>query len=206
MNDPTPPNDPDEPTAPPSPPDPAENPLAEAEPPLHRQPWIRFAVAFSVIVTTLELLYHGIALESMAFYTFLSGLAQATGFVLEPFYERVSVTGARVSTNQFVVTVDYGCDGLQVCTLLTSAVLAFPSTWKQKFIGIVAGNLWLQCWNVLRIVTLVVIGGIERSWFHPTHVYIWPTILIALCLATWMTWARWTMPDDDGDPELQPAA
>jgi exosortase H (IPTLxxWG-CTERM-specific) len=165
--------------------------------PWHREPWARFALAFGILVSLFEVLYHGVVLDSDAFGLFVRGLAHATAAVLDPFYERVSVLHARVATNKFVVTVDDGCDGLQVCTLLSAAVLAFPSTWSQKLVGIVAGNIWLQGWNVVRIATLVVVGGIEREWFHPTHVYIWPTLLIALCLATWMAWARWTMRDDE---------
>ncbi len=188
MSESTPPSHPDEP---------GTARFEDDELPWHRQPWARFAIGFSIMVSVFELAYQGLILESDLFASFVRGLAQATGAVLEPFYERVTVKHARVSTNHFVVTVDDGCDGLQVCTLLSAAVLAFPSTWKQKFVGIVVGNLWLQSWNVVRIATLVIVGGIERTWFHPTHVYIWPTLLIALCLVTWMAWARWTMRDDD---------
>ena len=76
-------------------------------------------------------------------------------------------------------------------------MLAFPAPWKFKLAGIVLGNLWMQAWNVARISTLVVIGGIHRPAFEPTHVYIWPTILIAICLGSWMLWARWVMSHDD---------
>lgn len=187
-------------TTPPKPPD--HSGIEEASPeyeeiPWYRQPWIRFAVSFGVLVSGLEVLYHGVALESDAFNAFVKALARATGSVLEPFYERVNVLHARVATNKFVVTVDDGCDGLQVCTLLTAAIVAFPSTWKQKLVGVIAGNLWLQLWNVVRIATLVVVGGFDRDWFHPTHVYIWPTLLIAICLGTWLAWANWTLRDDE---------
>jgi len=165
--------------------------------PWYREPWAQFAIGFGLLISLFEFLYHGVVLDTDLFAQFVRGLAQATGAVLEPFYERVSVTHARVATNKFVVTVDDGCDGLQVGTLLTAAVLSFPATWRQKLVGVVIGNIWLQVWNVTRIATLVVVGGIERSWFHPTHVYIWPTLLIAICLGTWMAWARWTMHDDE---------
>ena len=185
-------------------------PNAAAEPsddePFYRQPWARFAIGFSVIVMLSEVLYQGVILESDLFQSFVRGLAEASAAILTPFYEKVSVLSARVATNKFVVTVDKGCDGLQVCTLLTSAILAVPSTWKQKWVGIIVGNLWLQTWNVIRIASLVVVGGIDRDWFHPTHVYIWPTLLIALCLATWVAWARWTMPDDTEPDRAEPAA
>ena len=188
----------------PNPPDEQEpRPPRGAAAPWYRQPWLHFSVGFGVLVTALEVVYHGFILESDAFLHLTRGLAQATGALLEPFYEHVNVLHARVATNKFVVTVDDGCDGLQVCTLLTAAVIAFPSTWRQKLVGVILGNLWLQFWNVLRITTLVVIGGIDRDWFHPTHVYIWPTLLIAICLSTWLAWANWTMRDDDLDEQLE---
>jgi len=187
-------------TTPPEPNDQAESAPADSAGdalPWYRESWVGFAAGFSICVTVFEVAYYGVVLDSDAFQVFMKALAQATGAVLEPFYERVSVVSSRVATNKFVVNVDEGCDGLQVGTLLTAAILAFPSTWRQKLIGVIAGNLWLQSWNVIRIATLVAIGGIERSWFYPTHEYIWPTLLIALCLATWMWWARWTLSNDE---------
>ena len=183
---------------------PADDAAARDEEPLYRQPWLRFAVSFAVLVSLFELAYHTLALESALFYDFTSALAHIAGTLLVPFYERVTLTGSRVATNEFVVTVNYGCDGLQVCTLLTAAILAFPAPFGRKLVGIVAGNLWLQTWNVARIASLVVVGGIDDDWFEPVHVYVWPTILVAVCLATWMAWARWILRDDD--PEPAPAA
>jgi len=181
---------------PPQPPERHDEPVGDEALAWYRQPWIRFSLGFAVLVSALEVLYHGYALESDTFNAFLKVLARATGALLEPFYERVNVLHARVATNQFVVTVDDGCDGLQVCTLLTAAIVAFPSSWKQKLIGVVLGNLWLQGWNVIRIATLVVIGGMNRDWFHPAHVYVWPTLLIAICLGTWLAWANWILRDE----------
>jgi len=165
--------------------------------PLYAQPWVRFAVAFALLISIFEVIYHAVALESAAFYKLTHTLAQAAGVVLEPFYDRVTVSSARVSTNKFVVTVDYGCDGIQVCTLLMAAVLAFPSTVMQKVVGVVGGVLWLQAWNVMRVATLVAVGGFDRKLFEPTHIYIWPTLLVVICLATLMAWARWTLSDDE---------
>lgn len=165
--------------------------------PLYKQPWVRFAVSFAVLISVFEVFYQVVALESAGFHKFTAGLAQSAGFLLEPLYERVTVMNSRVSTNQFVVTVNYGCDGIQLCTLIMSAVLAFPSTLKQKLVGVVGGVLWLQAWNTLRIATLVMIGGFERELFEPVHVYVWPTLLVIICLASWMAWARWTVQDDE---------
>jgi len=177
-----------------------KGPAVRSELPLYREPWVRFAISFALIVSVFEAVYHGIALETQVFHRFLELLASASALLLTPFYESVGTLSTRISTNRFVVTVDYGCDGIQVCTLLTAAILAFPARWRDKLAGIVLGNLWLQMWNVVRISSLVVIGGIRSTFFEPTHVYIWPTILVALCLATWIAWARWTTPDDAPQP------
>ena len=184
-------------STPPHPSERQQEPEEEQALPWYRQPWVHFSAGFAILVSVLEVGYHGYVLDSDVFSDFLKMLARMTGALLEPFYERVNVLHARVATNKFVVTVDEGCDGLQVCTLLTAAVIAFPSTWKQKLVGVVLGNLWLQAWNVTRIATLVVVGGVNRDWFHPTHVYVWPTLLIAICLGTWLTWANWILGDDD---------
>jgi exosortase H (IPTLxxWG-CTERM-specific) len=200
MSDSTGPADPAEPTAATEGPEtsaPAADAVPEGDGPLYTQPWVRFAVGFALLITLFEVIYQTVALESSAFYKFTHGLAAGAGMILEPFYDRVTVASARVSTNKFVVTVDYGCDGIQVCTLLMSAVLAFPSTYFQKFVGVIGGVVWMQSWNMLRVATLVMVGGFDRKLFEPVHVYVWPTALVVICLATWMAWARWTMSDDE---------
>ena len=154
--------------------------------------WIRFAVTFGVLALGFEIVYSAWALDSHAFHVFLTYLADATGLALEPFYEPVRVSDTRVSIPGFVVDVDYGCDAVQVCTLLMSAVLAFPARWNRKLLGILIGVPWMQAWNVTRIATLVVIGRIwGHNVFETTHVYIWPSVLIVISLASWMFWVRW---------------
>jgi exosortase H (IPTLxxWG-CTERM-specific) len=190
MSDPTRPEDQEAPSA-------TDEETPSSDGPLYKQPWVRFAVGFAVLISLFEVLYQAAALGSPAFYTFTRGLAQSGGFLLEPFYERVTVTNSRVATNQFVVTVNYGCDGIQLCTLLMSAVLAFPATLKQKLVGVIGGVVWIQIWNVLRIASLVIVGGFDRKLFEPVHVYVWPTLLVIICLGTWMAWARWTVWDDE---------
>jgi exosortase/archaeosortase family protein len=161
-----------------------------------RREWLRFAGIFAAVGLSLEVFYQGFALESAFFQVFLEGLAQATGFALDLVYDGVRVDGARVSIPRFIVEVDYGCDGIQVCTLLASAVIAFPAPWKSKLIGITVGLVWLQVWNVMRIATLVSIGRhLGYVKFETAHIYVWPTILVILSLLSWIFWVRWATRD-----------
>ena len=158
--------------------------------------WVRFAVGFAVLEIVFEILYHAVALESPFFDGLLELLASASGAVLTPFYDSVKVTGTRLSIPGFTVDVDYGCDGIQVCSLLMAAVLAFPAPWRSKAVAIAIGLPWLQAWNVARISSLVAIGKhLGYPIFETSHVYVWPTVLVVVSLASWMAWARWATPD-----------
>jgi exosortase H (IPTLxxWG-CTERM-specific) len=104
------------------------------------------------------------------------------------------VTGTRISSNKFAVEVSQGCDAIQVCSLLAAAVIAFPVEFKRRMRGMVLGVLLLQALNLLRIITLYLIGAYYTDAFRTAHETVWPGILITITIATWILWVRWETP------------
>jgi len=155
------------------------------------EPWLRFALIFGVLAVTSEVLYYGVALESEGFRAYLGVLAEISGAFLALFNNDVGVSGTRISNNLFAVEVAQGCDAIQVCSLLASAVIAFPVSFKRKLRGLVLGILWLQFLNLMRIITLFWIGAYFTSVFRTAHETVWPGILITITVASWVLWVRW---------------
>ncbi len=46
----------------------------------------------------------------------------------------------RSTPNGFAVSIEAGCNGVEATIVLLAAVLAFPAPWKNKLIGLAAGN------------------------------------------------------------------
>jgi exosortase family protein XrtM len=82
-----------------------------------------------------------------------------------------------------------GCDGAGVLFLVVSAIIAFPSTWRRKLIGLLLGIGLIYLLNLLRISILYFVIAYRPDWFQLIHVYLAPTlmVLVGCCYFAW--WA-----------------
>jgi exosortase H (IPTLxxWG-CTERM-specific) len=78
----------------------------------------------------------------------------------------------------FAVEMRDGCNAINVTILLWSAVLAFPATWKMKFVGLAAGSALIQIVNILRFISLFYLGQYSTTWFEFAHSYLWETLIV----------------------------
>jgi exosortase/archaeosortase family protein len=88
------------------------------------------------------------------------------------------------------VQISPECDALQLCGILSAAIIAFRAPLHRKLIGIALGVAWLQIVNFARIVSLFFVGASKAVPFDTAHEVVWPAVLIAITIATWIVWAR----------------
>ncbi len=158
-----------------------------------RAGWSRFAVVFALLSVGLEVFYVAILLDSEGFGGYLAVLARFSGVLLNAVGQDVVVTATQIQGPQFVVEIADGCDAIQICSLLIAAMVAFPTTPLRRLRGIAGGVAWLQAANFVRITSLYWIGVSLPDAFATMHLVVWPTLLIALTIATWVIWALWEM-------------
>ena len=89
------------------------------------------------------------------------------------------------------ITVVAGCSGVEAVLILISAVLAFPSPWKHKLIGIGVGFIAIQALNLVRLISLYYLLMWNRVWFDWFHLYLWQALIILDALIFWLVWLRW---------------
>ncbi len=84
-----------------------------------------------------------------------------------------------------------GCDGAGVLFLVVSAIIAFPSTWRRKLIGLFMGIGLIYLLNLLRISILYFVIAYHLDWFLLVHVYLAPTlmVLVGCCFFAWWAFA-----------------
>ncbi len=80
-----------------------------------------------------------------------------------------------------------GCDGAGVLFLVVSAIVAFPSTFRRKLIGLLLGVGLIYLLNLLRISALYFIIAYQPDWFLLVHVYLAPTLMVMVgcCYFAW---------------------
>jgi exosortase/archaeosortase family protein len=98
--------------------------------------------------------------------------------------------GDDIVVSNLVVNVNYECTGIYVCMLFASFVLAYPASWRARFIGLTIGLPLFMAVNVLRLATLARVVEIYPWLFFYLHEYVWQGILTVLVLAGALAWAE----------------
>ena len=154
-------------------------------------PWVRFTGLFAILAIATEILYYAWILGSPALDIYLSLLASVSGLILNVVGQDVEVVGTSIWNGAFMVDIAPECDAIQLCTLLMSAIIAFPAQLGKKLIGLLIGLSWLQIVNFTRIASLYFVGAhFAESTFRNAHEVVWPVVLIIVTMLTWIAWAR----------------
>ena len=142
--------------------------------------------------------------------------AHITASVLNFFGGPVKVDGTLVHSNKFSFEIIEACTGVIPMMIYVAAVLAYPSTIKinkigifhniiflrplnallamvflldwRKWLGIVLGLLVIYAVNIVRMVTLFLIGTHFHSFFNVAHYLIWQALMILVAIALWLLW------------------
>lgn len=96
-------------------------------------------------------------------------------------------------TNGFGVAIEAGCNAVEACIVLAAAILAFPSPWRHKMLGLVIGIVIVQAFNIMRIISLFYLGQWRMDVFEFAHLYLWQGLIMLDVLVVWLIWIR-TMP------------
>jgi exosortase H (IPTLxxWG-CTERM-specific) len=116
-------------------------------------------------------------------------LARAVASILRAFGETgATALGTIVSSERFALNIAMGCDGIEADALFLAGVLAFPTTWRAKLIGLAFGLPLIQVINVARLVGLYYAGVLLPSVVEEVHVYVAQTIIILLSTALLVFW------------------
>jgi len=130
-------------------------------------------------------------LDNEALSPFFDFTAAATGSILNLFGASVQVDGSLISSPDFSMSIVFGCTGIVAMAILVSAVLAYPCGAKQKAIGAVLGIAAIYVLNLVRTVSLFVIGShFSSSFFDTAHFLIWQPVMILVAIILWLFWVE----------------
>lgn len=149
----------------------------------------RFVALFLLYLVLLATLYPR-ARERFQFV--VDWMAEATAAVehviLGLFGRSTTLTGKIVTYDGFAVKIIEECTGIYEILIFAAAVLAFPTTWRKKAIGLLIGGPLLYLFNVIRILMLIFIGRYYNSIFDFMHLYFWQATLILMITSVWLLW------------------
>lgn len=154
---------------------------------------VRFLITF-VIVLTLLFSLEMLSAVQVALIEPLTGLlAKIASALILPFDASVIATGRELRDmgNQFAVSIEAGCNGVEALIVLVAGIVAFPATGRQKFTAIILGAVAVQVLNILRIISLFYLGQWNYTLFEWTHLYFWPVLIMLDVLVVFAVYLRW---------------
>ncbi|MBI1317394.1 MAG: exosortase H [Candidatus Hydrogenedens sp.] len=114
-------------------------------------------------------------------------------------------------TYNFHFIVVSECGAIEVMAIFFAAVVAFPTRWWKRLLGILVGVPVMYLVNILRLTCLAVIGAYNPEMFRFAHEYLWQAVYIIFVVVVWMLWVEYVVrdrdaaaPSDGNGPDEQP--
>lgn len=122
-------------------------------------------------------------------------IAQATAGLLSAFGESATASGREIRSERFSVVVTHGCDGIELSLMFGAAVIAFPAAFRRKLAGMLLGLILIALLNLIRVVSLWLVGVHWFTGFDLMHFGLWPVFLIGATLGIFLSWLQWATVD-----------
>jgi exosortase H (IPTLxxWG-CTERM-specific) len=118
--------------------------------------------------------------------------------LLAPFTDQAVLKGTYIQFGSFGVEIISECTGLFEVAIYTACVLAFPTSWRKRGLGLLFGIPAIYAFNILRILCLLLVGRYASSSFEFFHLYFWQGTLILMITSVWMLWIYLVVRDETG--------
>ena len=103
---------------------------------------------------------------------------------------QVTVTSAVVASEAFALDVVTECIALGPMLLFVAAVLAYPKSMPYKAKGLLEGVSAIMGVNLIRIVSLFILGSIFPYLMEVVHLLVWQSMMGLLAVAVWLIWSQ----------------
>lgn len=115
--------------------------------------------------------------------------AEIVGFCLNVIGVSSSVSGFDIIfAGAPAFNIIYGCIGIYPIMVFIACVLAYPTTIRNKLLGVLPGVPALYAIEIIRLTVLGVINIRYPDLFAVTHVYFWQATLIIFVLLLLFLW------------------
>ncbi len=154
----------------------------------NRKP-LRFLALFVLIFAACYLLFGVIPRVRLGVINpYTEFLAKAVAAIINLFGAGAIANGALVYSPRYSMDIAMGCDGVEASCLYLAGVLAFPTSWRARLIGLAFGVPLIQAINLARLVGLYYVGMYLPSVADQIHDYVAQTIVILLSTAILIFW------------------
>jgi exosortase H (IPTLxxWG-CTERM-specific) len=115
----------------------------------------RFLLIFVVLLITLLGVEMLMPVQQHFVLPFTTVLARLCAWLVTAFDANAASQGKVLwnPTTGFGVSIEPGCNGIEAMIVLFAAIMAFPSTWKHRLLGLLWGSVAIQGLNIVRVIS-----------------------------------------------------
>lgn len=118
-------------------------------------------------------------------------LAWASAYVLGLLGVPASSNGALIDANGFAAVIVQQCTAIEILLVFGAAVIVWPVSISARLWALALGIPALCALNLVRIISLLLIGASLPEYLDLAHLAIWQTAMAFAGLALWLLWAQW---------------
>jgi len=158
-----------------------------------KNPVVLFVAAFAFLmavfytIINLDFFTNGLQAQLTNLYADISSV------LLNILGQNTTANNTIIASSTFSINVKYGCDAVEPIALLMAAILAYPVAFRKKPIGILVGGILLFILNIVRIVSLFLVGVYWHSMFEIMHIEIWQFLFILAAIILCFFWIQWAI-------------
>jgi len=156
-----------------------------------KRPILLFMLIFGGLMTVFYILINQAFFVNNLHPKLLSVNASISSFVLNILGQNTSISTTAITSSAFAIDIKQGCDALEPIALLMSAILAYPGAIGKKVMGIFISIIILLVINIVRIVSLFLIGIYWSNLFDVMHVEVWQFLFILFVITLCFIWIKW---------------
>ena len=102
-----------------------------------------------------------------------------------------SLDGAVIDADGFVAVIAMQCTAIEIILVFGAAVLVWPVPFRARMLGLLLGVAALSALNLIRVISLLLIGVGFPQHLDTAHLIVWQTIMVVAAFALWLLWLRW---------------
>jgi exosortase H (IPTLxxWG-CTERM-specific) len=103
----------------------------------------------------------------------------------------VESTGVSVGMGGARLTILPGCNGVEAVLILIASILAFPSSWSRRLVGVPIAAAAIFGFNIVRLATLIAVARYLPARLEFFHVYVWQPLIVLIAFCLFLVWARY---------------
>ncbi len=101
-----------------------------------------------------------------------------------------SVDGTVMWSDTFAVNIVAECTSVGPLVLYVGAVAAYPASMLSKGLGVLLGLVSLTLVNLVRIMSLFLIGSAYPQYLDVAHLLVWQTAIVLFAIVLWLLWVE----------------